>query len=98
MWIGWTFSPRLKRKFNSIKYMYRVADISWLVFRRSLVSRPLSPPGFGGKSAGSYSRTAARNLVYDILWSLEANICGKTLRFAHRLGFKFNHSLVSSSR
>ena len=97
MWIGWTFSPRLKRKFNSIKYMYRVADISWLVFRRSLVSGPLSS-WIRGKSAGSYSRTAARNLVYDILWSLEANICGKTLRFAHRVGFKFNHSLVSSSR
>ena len=52
MWIGWTFSPRLKRKFNSIKYMYRVADISWLVFRRSLVSGPLSPPGFGGEERG----------------------------------------------
>ena len=42
MWIGWTFSPRLKRKFNSIKYIYRVADIFWLVFRRSLVSGLLS--------------------------------------------------------
>ena len=63
MWIGWTFSPRLKRKFNSIKYMYRVADISWLVFRRSLVSSPLSSFSSGGGGGRARAHIPEQRLV-----------------------------------